>query len=144
MERLLVIQEHHSKGAAGLHWDLRLEAEGDISPYIIKRNETNEPKESGNSKVLKSFAIPKARLPEIGEILLAVPTEDHPWEYKDFEGEITGEYGRGMVKLLYSGPCELLKWDTNCIKFRYNKQLFTMFPSKKKHWFIRGCKDYVS
>jgi bifunctional non-homologous end joining protein LigD len=128
-ELRFVIQKHD---ASRLHYDFRLEMEG----------------------VLKSWAVPKGPSLNPADRRLAMMVEDHPYDYRDFEGIIPeGNYGAGTVIVWDEGTYEPLeptgdkKEDDKLLR----KQLhagslkFTMHGKKLKGEFalvkIKGKED---
>ncbi|GAA4450268.1 DNA polymerase ligase N-terminal domain-containing protein [Phytohabitans houttuyneae] len=111
-----VIQQHHARS---LHWDLRLERNG----------------------VLVSWAVPRGVPRDPARNNLAVQTEDHPMEYRDFHGEIpAGEYGGGRMTIFDRGTYETEKWrDGEVIVTLRGERIsgrYVLFRTDGKNWMI--------
>ena len=108
-KRRFVIQKH---AASHLHYDFRLEMHN----------------------VLKSWSVPKGPPFKKDERRLAMPTEDHPIEYLDFEGIIPrGQYGGGTVMVWDIGTYDLIEGN-------YYKGMLRFYLNGKKlkgEWTIR-------
>ncbi len=109
---LYVIQKH---AASRLHYDFRLEYGG----------------------VLWSWAVPKGPSFDTHDKRLAVHVEDHPMEYRDFEGIIPkGQYGGGSVMVWDRGTWEPLG-DADAM-YREGKLKFVVHGTK-----LRGAWTLV-
>jgi bifunctional non-homologous end joining protein LigD len=120
-----VVHEHHSRR---LHFDFRLEMGG----------------------VLRSWAVPKGPSLSTKQRRLAILVEDHPLEYKDFEGIIPkGFYGAGPVVIWDRGNYRLIRGSLEegnlefFLEGRKLKGLFvlTRLKGKEREWLLMKKKD---
>src|SRR5471030_1806057 len=101
-----VVQKHR---ATRLHYDFRLEAGG----------------------VLASWAIPKGPTLDIKERRLAMHVEDHPYDYRTFEGIIPdGNYGAGEVIVWDEGTYHLAEGTDPATEIAGGKIKFIMSGTK--------------
>ena len=119
-----VVQHHF---ASREHYDFRLERDG----------------------VLKSWAVPKGPSANPADKRLAVQVEDHPLEYRTFEGTIPkGQYGAGTVSIWDAGTYEATEWKDGHIKVQLHGKKLTgrwalvrMNDGKEKNWLLMREKD---
>jgi bifunctional non-homologous end joining protein LigD len=119
-----VVHEHHARTR---HFDLRLEHGG----------------------VLASWAVPKGVPEEPGARHLAIRTEDHAMEYRDFEGTIPeGEYGAGEVSIWDRGTFEPVKWTDDRIEVIFHggrlKGKYVLLTFKRAgegQWLVLKAKE---
>jgi len=116
-ELSFVVQKHQ---ASHLHYDFRLEVRG----------------------VLKSWAVPKGPSMNPDDKRLAMLVEDHPFEYKNFEGIIPGgNYGAGTVMIWDEGSFRALNGDEVITDKREAEKILTKnFYSGKLQFELHGKK----
>ncbi|HKE36693.1 MAG TPA: non-homologous end-joining DNA ligase [Candidatus Baltobacteraceae bacterium] len=101
-----VVQMHR---ASRLHYDFRLEADG----------------------VLASWAVPKGPTLAPLDRRLAMHVEDHPMDYRDFEGNIPeGQYGAGSVIVWDEGTYTVVEGDDPAEEIANGKIKFVMHGKK--------------
>lgn len=110
---VFVVQKHQ---ASRLHYDFRLELDG----------------------VLKSWAVPKGPSLNPQEKRLAIMVDDHPLEYRTFEGVIAaGSYGAGEVIVWDQGNYRPLVGET---KEAMQAQLGEQLKQGVLHFLLYGEK----
>lgn len=108
---IFVIQKHAS---SHLHYDFRLEIDG----------------------VLKSWAVPKGPSLDPRVKRLALPTDDHPYDYATFEGVIPeGNYGAGTVMVWDKGTYKNIKEKDGTLV-----PLSTCYDNGHLEFFLKGKK----
>lgn len=134
------MQEHRTV-RNNLHWDVRFETyNGELETYLGKRSEdSGEPRDTSGDRVLRSFVIPKHEFPtQKGKVRMAILVDDHPWSYRNFEGEIKEGYGKGTVKLIHCGEVEVSKFAEDKITFEFDNIWYTIFKTSKGHLIKRN------
>lgn len=109
-----VIQKHD---ASRLHYDFRLEVEG----------------------VLKSWAVPKGPSTDPQVKRLAMMVEDHPYDYRNFEGIIPSGYGAGTVMVWDEGFYHPVDSEEKNKKTQ-EKELMKGIENGKLHVVLNGSK----
>src|ERR1700754_2407099 len=110
-----VVQKHD---ATRLHYDFRLEMNG----------------------VLKSWAVPKGPSLNPEDRRLAMMVEDHPFDYRNFEGIIPeGNYGAGTVMVWDEGTYEPLE-NASTDKKENEKNLLKQLKSGSLKFVMHGKK----
>jgi len=118
---IFVVQKHDAH-KAHLHYDLRLE----------------------NNGVLESWAVRKG-MPEKGNKHLAISVESHPLSYSNFEGTLPEGYGAGKVIIDAKSEYKTIekdnkKWKFEVLTGKY-KGKWTLVNIGDEKWLLMRGKD---
>jgi hypothetical protein len=122
----LAVQDHEA-ARAGRHFDLRL-----VDPDAGKAH---------------SWAVPKARLPEPGEKLLAVQTFTHTpayaLEFGAKKPEVIPEgYGKGRVRMAVKEPVDIVEANNDKVRFNVyrgkSNEEFVLRRTKDNKWLLQN------
>jgi DNA ligase D-like protein (predicted 3'-phosphoesterase) len=102
---LFVVQKH---AATSLHYDFRLEVDG----------------------VMRSWAVPKGPSFDPAARRLAMPVEDHPMSWNEFEGVIGPGYGAGTV----------IRWDEGSYRNTTDKPMAEALDEGYARFVLEGHK----
>jgi bifunctional non-homologous end joining protein LigD len=122
---LVFVVQQHAAYRAGIHWDFRLEVDGVLKSWPLRKPPPVDPKQ------------------KVG----AVMVEDHPYDYRTFEGVIPkGEYGGGQVIVWDEGiftPDEdgVTSWDD---KEEGSRRMREGIAAGKISFFLQGKKLHGS
>lgn len=121
------LHEHYRKRMKRSHWDLRI-----LRP---------------DKKKAWSFALPKEKVPERGQKLLAIRTPDHKLGILNFEGTIDGDTHSSSgdtITILEKGECDIVKDSSSHISIIFKgkklKGLFGFIYLRKDQWLLISAK----
>lgn len=117
---IYTLHEHTQKNKR-VHWDLR----------IVRKDK----------RKAWSFAIPKSKLPEYGEKVLTIRTDDHSLKIINLEGPTkSGD----IFKILEKGKCAITKLHSNHIVIRFSgtilNKTYGFIHIKDDNWLIIASK----
>jgi len=118
----------HDAEQAGLHYDIRIEAQNNDSDTIVLICWT--------TKKLKDIIFKRK--------IAIFPTDDHPLSFLTFEGEINKGYGKGIIRKWDTGTYDVIKQERNILILNFKGKKFNgpfaFIPINKKNWLLVKVK----
>jgi hypothetical protein len=114
--------QKHDAARAGKHYDLRIQ----------------DPR----SKKLLSWAIPKSKLPEHDQKVLAIRQPDHNKGYLGWRGTIDSKYGKGKVQSTYLDKERVNHMSPGKVEFELEGKSYLLHRTlSNKNWLLRRKND---